>query len=160
MASASSWAAAATFDGPRRCLAAPECCGCRTPPEGRLSTATGVSRTPQLCDGSRRRGLFNRHNARMKHLAALAIAAVSAVALAAQAPTSPPAPQTNVPIIPFDSQTDFLKISPDQNLGEVLGIAVNSKGHVVVLNHPGSANAGPMYGNSSTQLMEFDQTGK
>src|SRR5262249_18064234 len=44
--------------------------------------------------------------------------------------------------------------------GEVLGVAVNSKGHVVVLNHPGSANAGPMYGNSSTELLEFDQSGK
>ena len=76
------------------------------------------------------------------------------------ADTSPPAPQTNVPAIPFDSATDFLNISPTMNFGEVLGIAVNSKGHVVVLNHPGSANAGPLYGNASTQLMEFDQAGK
>ena len=34
------------------------------------------------------------------------------------------------------------------NLGEVLGVAVNSKGHVVVLNHPGSAHVGPLYGNA------------
>ncbi len=95
----------------------------------------------------------------MKHSLAIVIAVGFAIGLAAQT-QSPPAPQTNVPMIPFDSATDFLKISPDQNFGEVLGIAVNSKGHVVVLNHPGSANAGPMYGNSSTQLMEFDQTGK
>jgi len=46
------------------------------------------------------------------------------------------------------------------NLGEVLGVAVNSKGHIVVLNHPGSATSGPLYGNASTQLLEFDQTGK
>src|SRR5439155_23136435 len=96
---------------------------------------------------------------RMKQLAAVAVAVVAAIGLAAQTP-APPAPQVNVPVIPFDSQTDFLKISADQNLGEVLGIAVNSKGHVVVLNHPGSANAGPLYGNSSTQILEFDQTGK
>ena len=71
------------------------------------------------------------------------------------------APQTNnVPTIPFDSSTDFLKYSPDMNLGEVLGVAVNSKGHVVVLNHPGSATSGPLYGNASTQLLEFDQSGK
>ena len=95
----------------------------------------------------------------MKHVLATVIAGGFAIGLAAQT-QSPPAPQTNVPAIPFDSATDFLKISPDQNFGEVLGIAVNSKGHVVVLNHPGSANAGPMYGNSSTQLMEFDQAGK
>jgi hypothetical protein len=71
------------------------------------------------------------------------------------------APQTtNVPTIPFDSSTDFLKYSPDMNFGEVLGVAVNSKGHVVVLNHPGSATSGPLYGNASTQLLEFDQGGK
>src|SRR5262245_62532534 len=46
------------------------------------------------------------------------------------------------------------------NLGEVLGVAVNSKGQVVVLNHPGNSNAGPLYGNSSTQILLFDQTGK
>jgi sugar lactone lactonase YvrE len=64
------------------------------------------------------------------------------------------------PTLAFDSTTDFLKYSPDMNLGEVLGIAVNSKGHVVVLNHPGSAASGPLYGNATTQLLEFDQTGK
>ena len=46
------------------------------------------------------------------------------------------------------------------NLGEVLGVAVNSKGRVVVLNHPGSATSGPLYGNATTQLLEFDPTGK
>jgi len=67
---------------------------------------------------------------------------------------------TNVPTIPFESSTDFLKTSPDMNFGEVLAVAVNSKGHVVVLNHPGNAASGPLYGNASTQLLEFDQTGK
>jgi len=67
---------------------------------------------------------------------------------------------SNVPKIPFDSVPDFLKYSPDMNLGEVLGVTVNSKGHVVVLNHPGSATSGPLYGNASTQLLEFDQSGK
>lgn len=71
------------------------------------------------------------------------------------------APQNgNIPLIPFDSATDFLKYSPDMNLGEVLGIAVNSKGRIVVLNHAGSATSGPLYGNASTQLLEFDATGK
>src|SRR5580700_7241397 len=78
-----------------------------------------------------------------------------AVRLGAQAPQS-----ANVPKIPFDTSADFLKYSPDMNLGEVLGVAVNSKGHIVVLNHPGSATSGPLYGNASTQLLEFDQTGK
>jgi hypothetical protein len=46
------------------------------------------------------------------------------------------------------------------NLGEVLGVAVNSKGTIVVLNHPGSATVGPIYGNATTQLLEFDSSGK
>jgi hypothetical protein len=64
------------------------------------------------------------------------------------------------PKIPFESDLNFLKLNPDMNLGEVLGVAVNSKGTVVVLNHPGSATSGPLYGNATTQLLEFDSTGK
>src|ERR671936_62012 len=86
----------------------------------------------------------------MKHLALIA-----AIAALAQTPQN-----ATVPTIPFDSAIDFLKYSPDMNLGEVLAVAVNSKGHVVVLNHPGSATSGPLYGNASTQLLEFDQAGK
>ncbi len=74
---------------------------------------------------------------------------------AAPSPQPAPAPVT-VPEIPFDASTDFLKYSPDMNLGEVLGVAVNSKNRLVVLNHPGSPTAGPLYGNASTQLLEFD----
>jgi hypothetical protein len=90
--------------------------------------------------------------------ALVAIRPVHLPASAAQA--QPPAPAADVPLIPFDSSADFLKYSPDMNLGEVLGIAVNSKGRVVVLNHPGSASSGPLYGNASTQLLEFDASGK
>ena len=62
--------------------------------------------------------------------------------------------------ISFDTDLDSLKLPPDINFGEVLGITVNSRGHIVVLNHPGSSTSGPLYGNASTQLLEFDQTGK
>ena len=68
--------------------------------------------------------------------------------------------QQSAPEIPFESVPQPLKYSPDMNLGEVLGIAVNSAGHIVVLNHPGSTNAGPIWGNSTTQLLEFDQDGR
>ena len=68
--------------------------------------------------------------------------------------------QQSAPRIPFDSIPDYLKYSPQMNLGEVLSVAVNSKGHVVVLNHPGSGTSGPLYGNASTQLLEFDENGK
>lgn len=64
------------------------------------------------------------------------------------------------PAIRFQSVADFLKYSADMNLGEVLSVAVNSKGHIVVLNHPGSATSGPIYGNATTQLLEFDDSGK
>jgi hypothetical protein len=62
--------------------------------------------------------------------------------------------------IPFTADTEFLKLNYQMNLGEVLGVAVNSKGGVVVLNHPGSATTGPLYGNATTQLLEFDANGK
>ena len=45
------------------------------------------------------------------------------------------------------------------NLGEILGVAVNSVGTIMVLNHPGSATTGPLYDGASTQLLEFDRTG-
>src|SRR5882724_1167543 len=59
----------------------------------------------------------------------------------------------NVPKIPFDSVPDYFKYPPTMNLGEVLAVAVNSKGHVLMLNHPGSGTSGPLYGNASTQLL-------
>ena len=37
-----------------------------------------------------------------------------------------------VPEIPFESVPDFLKLPPDMYLGEVAGVAVNSKGHIFV----------------------------
>jgi hypothetical protein len=79
----------------------------------------------------------------------------SLVPVSAQQPTPVTAPK-----IPFDSAPDLLKYSPDMNLGEVLGIAVNSKGRIVVLNHPGSSTSGPLYGNATTQLLEFEANGK
>lgn len=67
---------------------------------------------------------------------------------------------SNVPLIPYESVPNFLKYSPEMNLGEALGVAVNSKGHLMLLNHPGSANSGgPVYGNATSQLLEFDQNG-
>jgi hypothetical protein len=92
-------------------------------------------------------------------LAAAACALAAALAVVPTGVSAQTATRSNVPTIPFDSSTDFLKITPDMNFGEVLGIAVNSKGHVVVLNHQGSTSA-PLYGNASTQLLEFDQAGK
>ena len=66
--------------------------------------------------------------------------------IAQQAPAERAATVVNAPEIPWDSNTQFLKYSPDMNLGEVLGVAVNSKGRIAVLNHPGSSTSGPVYG--------------
>jgi len=79
---------------------------------------------------------------------------------AAPAAQATPAAVVTAPDIPFDVNAEFLKYSPDMNLGEVLGVAVNSKGRIAVLNHPGSGTVGPLYGNASTQLLEFDANGK
>jgi len=73
--------------------------------------------------------------------------------------TRPALAQQDVPDLPYES-VPFLKITPDRNLGEVLAVAVNSKGHVVVLNHPGtSATGGPVYGNATTNIFEYDEKG-
>jgi NHL repeat len=79
--------------------------------------------------------------------AAVAIAALLAFApnLAAQAK----AKAQNVPEIPFDSVPNYLKLPPGLYLGEAMGVATNSKGHVFVFTR--SAN---------TRLFEFDQNGK
>ena len=73
----------------------------------------------------------------MKHaILALLFVYFAASAFAQQVPSAPDL--QSAPEIPFDS-VPFLKLTPERNLGEVLSVAVNSKGHVVVLNHPGSA---------------------
>src|SRR6516164_2375182 len=68
--------------------------------------------------------------------------------------------QQSAPKLGADFDASFLKLNYQMNLGEVLGVAVNSKGTIVVLNHPGSSTTGPIYGNATTQLLEFDSNGK
>ncbi len=66
--------------------------------------------------------------------------------------------QNSVPEIAYDSVPDFLKLPPDLYLGEVAGVAVNSKGHVFVFSR--GSTTGPAYGAAAAQLIEFDRTGK
>src|SRR5438093_10189342 len=54
----------------------------------------------------------------------------------------------NVPEIPYDSVPNFLKLPPNLFLGEGIGVATNSKGHVFVYTRSGD-----------TRLFEFDQNG-
>jgi DNA-binding beta-propeller fold protein YncE len=71
----------------------------------------------------------------------------------------PAVAQQNVPQIPFDSVADYPKLPAGVNLGEVSGVAVNSKGHVFVFTRSNSA-AGPAYGPAAAQLLEFGPNGE
>jgi hypothetical protein len=63
-----------------------------------------------------------------------------------------------VPEIPYRSIQGFLKLPPDLYLGEVAGVAVNSRKHVFVLSRGNTT--GPAYGAAAAQLLEFDADGK
>ena len=62
------------------------------------------------------------------------------------------------PELRFHSVPDFLKLPPDMHLGEVAGVAVNSKGHIFVFSRGNST--GPAYGASAAQLLQFGPDGK
>jgi sugar lactone lactonase YvrE len=63
-----------------------------------------------------------------------------------------------VPQIRYESVPDFLQLPADLYLGEVTGVAVNSKGHVFVLSRGNTT--GPAYGAAAAQLLEFDADGR
>jgi len=76
-----------------------------------------------------------------------------AIALAQSADLTPAqlnarAKAQNVPEIPFDSAPNFLKMPPNLYLGEGIGVATNSKGHIFVYTR-----------SQQTRLFEFDQKG-
>src|SRR3984885_3036898 len=54
----------------------------------------------------------------------------------------------NVPEIPYQSVPNFLKLPANLYLGEAMGVATNSKGHVFVYTR-----------SATTRLFEFDQNG-
>src|ERR1700759_4760376 len=54
----------------------------------------------------------------------------------------------NVPEIAYDSVPNFLKLPPNLYLGEGIGVATNSKGHIFVYTR-----------SQLTRLFEFDQRG-
>ncbi len=66
--------------------------------------------------------------------------------------------QASVPVIPYRSVADFLKMPSDVYFGEVSGVAVNSKGHVFVFSRGNTT--GPAYGAAAAQLLEFGADGK
>src|ERR1017187_7777048 len=54
----------------------------------------------------------------------------------------------NVPEIPFESAPNFLKLPPNLHLGEGIGVATNSKGHIFVYTR-----------SQATRLFEYDAKG-
>ena len=80
--------------------------------------------------------------------------AVAALAVGADGQTLSPAALAtkakvlNVPEIPYESVPNFLKMPPGLYLGEGIGIATNSKGHIFVYTR-----------SQATRLFEFDKTG-
>jgi sugar lactone lactonase YvrE len=79
--------------------------------------------------------------------------------LIAQKSTTPAfAQQGAVPEISYRSVANFLKLPEGMYLGEVAGVAVNSKGHVFVFSRGNTS--GPAYGASAAQLLEFNAGGQ
>src|SRR5437867_387451 len=66
----------------------------------------------------------------------------------AQGGGAPAKAKATAPEIPFESVPNFLKLPPGLYMGEAVGVATNSKGHVFVFVRSGE-----------TRLFEFDQTG-
>ena len=66
--------------------------------------------------------------------------------------------QTPAPEIKFDANADFLKLPADLHLGEVSGVAVNSKRHIFVFQR--GSTTGPAYAAAAAQLLEFGPDGK
>ena len=66
--------------------------------------------------------------------------------------------QVRPPEIPYDSVPNFLKLPANLYLGEVAGVAVNSKGQVFVFSR--GSTTGPAFGAAAAQLLEFGPDGK
>ena len=65
--------------------------------------------------------------------------------------------QQPVPIIAFESVPNILKLPKDVYLGEVTGVAVNSRGHIFVLSRGNTT--GHAFFSAAAQLLEFTPDG-
>lgn len=69
-----------------------------------------------------------------------------------------PARAQSVPVIPYESAPNAVRLPPNLYLGEVAGVAVNSKKHIFVYSR--SNTSGPAFGASASQLLEFAPDGR
>jgi DNA-binding beta-propeller fold protein YncE len=71
--------------------------------------------------------------------------------------------QTSVPEIPYDSAPNLLKLPEHIHLGEAVGVATNSKGHIFVYTRTGSTNAtlggSRVFTHGGARLLEFGPSG-
>ena len=65
--------------------------------------------------------------------------------------------QSSTPQMHYRSVPNFLKLPSDLYLGEVVGVALNSKKHIFVFSRGNTT--GPAYGASAAQLLEFNSDG-
>ncbi len=72
--------------------------------------------------------------------------------------------QNAIPEIAYDSAPNFLKLPDNIYMGEAVGVATNSKGHVFVYTRTGSpkvtVGTNRTFARNAARLFEFDQTGK
>src|SRR5689334_14174466 len=91
----------------------------------------------------------------MKRLILAALAVVAALPLAAQ---------KNAPEIRFDSVANALQLPAGLYLGEVGGVATNSRGDVFVYTRTGhptiSTGSARPFAHGGSRLFEFDRNGK
>jgi len=64
----------------------------------------------------------------------------------------------SVPVIPYESVPNAIRLPQNMYFGEVAGVAVNSKKHVFVYSR-GNTN-GPAFGAAASQLLEFASDGR
>ena len=69
-----------------------------------------------------------------------------------------PARAQSVPVIPYESVPNAVRLPPNMYLGEVAGVAVNSKKHVFVYSRGNTT--GPAFGASASQLLEIPAIGR
>src|SRR6202162_1424827 len=88
------------------------------------------------------------------YLRILLLFAVIGIPLAAQSQSE----------IPFDSAAEPLKLPPNIHLGEVAGVATNSKGDVFVYTRTGhptiTIGTARPFAHGGSRLLQFDKTGK
>jgi len=92
-----------------------------------------------------------------KHLGTL-LAAMLAVTVGTGA-----APESSAPDLSYDSVPNLLKLPENLYLGEVAGVATNSKGHLFVFTRTGDevliAGGSRAFLHGGSRLLEFDQNG-